>query len=407
MSVNGHALVIGVSQYSRIHPLPPVADAAELARILRDPRACGYAPAHVTLVEESDATRLRILDELDRLAQRATGDATAIVYFSGHGGRLAGDRRESYLLPFDGAWGSEERLDATAIPGRLLAARLDAIRAARLLVILDCCHAAGIPHSKDVAVAAWLPQLGDDALARLGTGRGRVVMAASRSDGAAYVMTGARHGLFTEHLIAGLRGAASGPDGLVRVLDLYHHVQRNVIARQPAQRPVLKTELEDNFPVALLPSSTRPTVATRPPGDIAYDALIVHAPDERDAAWARSLVRQLEDRGMRVCIEDRDAALGGARVSEIERLVATSRFTLPVLTPRFAAGRFEALQATMAMHLGIEEGRVRLIPIVREPCEAQLGIRFLVSLDMIRDDSVGQRIERLLATLRNPPRPLR
>jgi hypothetical protein len=63
-------------------------------------------------------------------------------------------------------------------------------------------------------------------------------------------MSGARHGLFTEHLIAGLRRAAAGPDGLVRVLDLYHHVQRNVIARQPAQRPVLKTELEDNFPVA-------------------------------------------------------------------------------------------------------------------------------------------------------------
>jgi hypothetical protein len=273
------------------------------------------------------------------------------VYFSGHGGCLPGDPGDTYLMPIDGAWGSQEQLEATAISGRLLGEKLSAIRAERLTVILDCCHAAGLAQARDVNPAGWVPELADDALGRLAAGRGRVVMAAARNDGSAYVMTGARYGLFTEHLIAGLRGAAGGADGLVRVLDLYHHVQRNVVARNPS-------------------------------------------------AWARSLIRLLEERGVRVCTEAHDAELGDARVRELERLVSTSRFTLPVLTPRFSTGRFQELQTVMALHLGVEDGRARLIPIVREPCEARLGVRMLVHLDMVCDENVVPGIERLVRVLR-------
>jgi len=188
---------------------------------------------------------------------------------------------------------------------------------------------------------------------------------------------------------------------LIRVLDLYHHVQRNVIARNPAQRPVLKTELEDNYPIALAQGSARPALtATASPASFAYDVLLVCSPDERDSAWARSFIHLLEDRGVRVCTEELDAELGGQRMLEIERLVSASRFTLPVLTPRFSAGRFQELQTVMAQHLGIEDGRARLIPIVREPCDVRLGLRMLVPLDMIRDEHVIPGIERLVRTLR-------
>jgi len=400
MNLNAHALVIGVSQYRHIRPLPPVADAVDLAGILRDSSTCGYDPANVTLLQEAEAMRARILDELDRLGQRASSGSTALVYFSGHGGRPPDDG-DSYLMPIDGEWGSKDRLEATAISSRLFGDKLAAIRAGRLTIILDCCHAAGLAQAKDVSDTPWLPELADSALARLVTGRGRVVMAAARGDGSAYVMSGARHGLFTEHLIAGLRGAAGGADGLVRVLDLYHHVQRNVVARKPAQRPVLKTELEDNYPIALCQGGTRPALtAAAPQASFAYDVLLVYSPDDRDRAWARSFLRLLEERGVRVCTEELDAELGGQRVLEIERLVSTSRFTLPVLTPRFSTGRFQELQTVMAQHLGIEDGRARLIPIVREPCDARLGLRMLVPLDMIRDENVIPGIERLVRTLR-------
>jgi uncharacterized caspase-like protein len=343
--LNAHALVIGVSQYQHIRPLPRVADAEDLAGVLRDPAACGYDPANVTLLQESAATRARILDELDQLARRTNPDATVLVYFSGHGGRSP-EGGDSYLLPIDGAWGAEARLGATAISSQRFSDKLGAIAARRLLVLLDCCHAAGLAQAKDVA-SEWVAGLADDALGRLAAGRGRVVMAAARGDGLAYVLGGARHGLFTEHLIAGLRGAAGRAGGFVRVLDLYDHVQRNVVARQPAQRPVLKTELEDNFAVARSHGG-RPALDAPPSNSLAYDVLVVHAPEDRDRAWAMStLVHLLEARGVRVCVEGRDAVLGQARLGEIERLVSTSRFTIPVLTPRFSQGRFEQLQTLL------------------------------------------------------------
>jgi hypothetical protein len=399
---NAYALVIGVSQYRHIQPLPRVADAEDLAGVLRDPSSCGYEPANVTLLQEAEATRARIVDELDRLGQRASPESTVLVYFSGHGGRLPGDGGDSYLMPIDGEWGVPERLEPTAISSRLLGDKLAAIPAARLTVILDCCHAAGLAQARHVTAAAWVSDIADDTLGRLAAGRGRVVMAAARGDGSAYVMGGARYGLFTEHLIAGLRGAAGRSDGLVRVLDLYSHVQRNVVARNPGQRPVLKTELEDNYAVALCQGgagSVRKVSGS--PDDFAYDALVVYPADDRDRAWARdTLIRVLEERGVRVCVEELDAELGRARVLEIERLVSASRFTLPVLTPRFSTGGFEELQTAMAQHLGVEDGMARLIPIVREPCEARLGLRMLVALDMIRDENVAPGVERLVRTLR-------
>jgi hypothetical protein len=400
---NAHAVVIGVSQYPHVQSLPRVADAEDLAGVLRDPSSCGYDPANVTLLQESTATRARILDELERLGRLAGPDSTVLVYFSGHGGRPTRDGGESYLVPVDGEWGLQDRLEATAISSRLLGDKLAAIRAARLTVILDCCHAADLAQAKHVTLARWVPEIADDALGRLAAGRGRVVMAAARADGAAYVMGGARHGLFTEHLIAGLRGAAGGADGLVRVLDLYHYVQRNVVARCPTQRPVLKTELEDNYPVALFQTAGDALGAPSSPEEPAYDVLVIHAPADRDRAWAQStLIRLLEERGVRVCTEERDFELGEVRSLEAERTVTTSRFILPVLTPRFSAGHFETLQTLMAQQLGIEEGKARMIPIVREPCEARLGLRMLVHFDMIRDENVLPGVERIVRKLRKP-----
>src|SRR3954471_17785743 len=133
---NAHAVVIGVSQYRHVRPLPSVADAEGMAGVLRDPDACGYDPANVVLLQESDATREQILDELDRLGQNAGAGATALVYFSGHGGGWPGG--DSYLVPIEGDWSSQDRLEATAVSGRLLGDKLAAFRAERLTVILDC-----------------------------------------------------------------------------------------------------------------------------------------------------------------------------------------------------------------------------------------------------------------------------
>src|SRR5215470_15268942 len=132
---SAHALVIGITQYQHIPPLPQVADAEEVTSVLRDPAACGYPAANVTLLREAEASRAQIVGALDDLARRTGADSTALVYFSGHGGRSASGV-DSYLIPVDGRWGSLDQLEDSAIPSRVFGAKLAAIGAARLLVIL-------------------------------------------------------------------------------------------------------------------------------------------------------------------------------------------------------------------------------------------------------------------------------
>src|SRR4029078_13345543 len=84
----GPALVIGVGTYARTPRLdvPLTAqDAQQVATVLRDPRYCGYPAEQVTLLCGAEATRDRILQALDALADRAKADDTLFIFYSGHG----------------------------------------------------------------------------------------------------------------------------------------------------------------------------------------------------------------------------------------------------------------------------------------------------------------------------------
>jgi hypothetical protein len=64
------------------------------------------------------------------------------------------------------------------------------------------------------------------------------------------ILGGMRNSLFTHHVLGGLRGAAHrDADGTVGVLDLFKHVSTSVRAK--SQHPVMKADIESNFPVAL------------------------------------------------------------------------------------------------------------------------------------------------------------
>jgi len=248
---NGHAVLVGVGG-----DLPvTVSDASELHRVLTDPQRGAYPPHQVSLLTQAQADRDGILGALDNLIERvaAAPDAVAVVYFSGHGGRFRhGGEVEYFLVPsgFDPA----DRV-GTAISDVEFTAKLEAIKARRLLVILDCCFAAGIP---------LLKAAGDDAefessslppalLRRLDEGMGSVVVTSSRDDESSYV--GEVYSVFTEVLLEALagRGAAS-QDGFARVLNVLAYVFEEVPKRRGpefTQHPFVKKvyDLGDNFPI--------------------------------------------------------------------------------------------------------------------------------------------------------------
>lgn len=412
---DAHALVIGVSAYQKISPLTHKPDAEDVAAALADPALCGYPKENVRLLLQGEATRGRILEELAALAKRTNEDSTVFFYFSGHGGRSEIDGVETcFLLPVDASAHNVDELCATAVSGRELSSALRAVPATKLTVVLDCCSAAGVAEPRDGAAApppgagpetAALPsQLSSQAVALLSKGTGRAVLAASRVDGSAYAMPQARNGIFTGHLLAGLRGEAQGTGGVIRILDLYDYVQRNTREEYAAQRPVFKAELEENYPVALYQGGVAPqTKLAAAPDQAEYDAFVSYA--EAEAEWVTQvMVPRLEALGLKLCLEERDFALGSVRIVEMGRAVATSRYTVGVLSPAYLDSAFPLFQADLAEFEAAEGRKASFLPVMRVRCQPPSTFRMRAMLDMSKEQLVEAALQRLAVELRKPPR---
>lgn len=250
----GHALVIGVAGYRHCSPLPETVldDAKDIASVLLSADHCGYPPGNVEILLDQAATADAIRQGLKRLAERTGDNETAIVFFSGHGGRVAtGPDAGVYLIPVDGY---PAALRNTAIDSEALTACFHAIKASRLVVLLDACHAGGAGELKSIAPASQVKSgLDENTVDQLAQGRGRVIISSSREDEVSRVLAGMSNSLFTHYLLEALRGECrSDGDGLVKVFDLFDHVSAEV-PRRAHQTPILKAHaVESNFPVALL-----------------------------------------------------------------------------------------------------------------------------------------------------------
>jgi hypothetical protein len=233
---HGYAVVVGVGA-----DLPvTIEDAKAISSTLLDPTRCAYPEHQVRLLTGESARRDHIVSSLKWLAQSASEDDTAIVYFSGHGTENPG----FYLVPFGFEW---QNLENTAISGTEFTELLRSIKARKLLVLLDCCHAGGQAEAKGFVKSP----ISSAALDELGRSSGRVVIASSRKDEVSW--TGNPYSQFTMAVLEALSGqGAFEQDGFARVLDLGTHVTRVVPERTgDKQHPILKVHnLEDNYALA-------------------------------------------------------------------------------------------------------------------------------------------------------------
>lgn len=240
----GHALFIGVGA-----DLPnTVDDAKALANILRDPERCAYPPDQVRVLTEDGADRGKVLTALEELVARADSELTTIVYYSGHGYFVtAGAKKEYFLLPYGHHLGD---LAGTAISDAEFAGVLGRLKAKKVLLLLDCCHAAGLDRQKAPGATLEKGPIPPQAQEVLRSGSGRVVIASSRADEVSFA--GKPYSAFTQALIEGLAGiGADEQDGYARVADLAMYTSWRVPGRtKDRQHPVLNFEKADNFPVA-------------------------------------------------------------------------------------------------------------------------------------------------------------
>lgn len=417
---NAHALIVGIANYQHINKLPPTVlkDAQDVHDLLADPQHCGYPSNNVRLLLDAQATQTAIRQALDNLATRSNEDASVFLYISSHGGRIqSGPHAGEYLLPVDVDYTSDQSIGATAISGEEFTQALRAISARKVVVVLDCCHAAGIGQPKDATAPALKIGLSDRYYDVLKQGRGRVILASSRSTEFSFVLPEAQNSLFTQHVLDGLRGGAPGQGGVIRIFDLFDYVQPKVTAAQPNQHPIFKAEIEENFPVALYLGGKSPTHAPAAPliDGYEYDVFISYQDDifaryQGDAllkcvpeqSWLCRLLRELADAGLRVNGAFR-APLGYPNMLYSEDAVKASRYILLALSQAYLDNTYAEFENLIAQHVGIEESQYRLAPVLMEDCTPRLGLRILPILDMSTQDKFELNLERLIYQLRQSP----
>jgi hypothetical protein len=360
---NAHALVIGIANYQHISGLPATVlnDAQEIYNLLIDPGLCGYQPGNVTLLRDQDATQAAIRQALSNLSTRANADSTVFFYISSHGGRVeSGPAAGEYLLPVDTDYSSAEAVAQTAIAGGEFTAALRAIPARKVLVAFDCCHSGGIGQPKDAAAPAIKAGFSEGYYDQLKSGKGRVILASSRDSEYSWVLPGAPNSLFTQQLLAGLRGGIASEDGLIRIFDVFEYVQPRVTAAQSNQHPIFKGEVEENFPVALYVGGKKGVVPKTEDG-YKYDVYVSYSEKEPDATWVwETLLPQFEQAGLKVAVSDDVAELGVARVVNIDRGMQQARRTLAILSPSYMQNNMAQFESVLGQTMSVEEGRARL-----------------------------------------------
>jgi len=270
----GFALIIGIANYPNVRKLPTAVlnDATQVAMMLKRQDRGGYANDHVKVLLDKDATRESILAGLDWLAtiSNATPDATAVFYFSGHGGHFSdGPDAGNYLIGFDTQLRS---IKQTAISSDSLTSALDKLQTQRVVIIVDACYSAGtvVTNKGDLVPddVINLPQtakgdlapdepvvakgLDEGAFDKLAHGGGRIVLASSGPNETSLILPGEANSLFTDCLLDAMNGKASyTTPGQLRVFDLTSYVLDEVPKRSPAQNPLYKGN-GTNFPLALL-----------------------------------------------------------------------------------------------------------------------------------------------------------
>jgi hypothetical protein len=361
---NAHALVIGIANYQHISGLPATVlnDAQEIYNLLIDPSMCGYQPGNVTLLRDQDATQAAIRQALADLSTRANADSTVFFYISSHGGRVeSGPAAGEYLLPVDTDYSSSEAVARTAIAGAEFTETLRAITARKVLVAFDCCHSGGIGQPKDALAPAIKAGFSEGYYDQLKSGKGRVILASSRDDEYSWVLPGAPNSLFTQQLLAGLRGGIASEDGLIHIFELFEYIQPRITAAQQNQHPIFKGELEENFPVALYVGGKKGVVAKTEDG-YKYDVYLSYSEKDPDATWVwETLLPQFEQAGLKVAVSDDVGELGVARVVNIERGMKQARRTLAVISPAFMQNNMAQFESVLGQTMGIEENRTRLL----------------------------------------------
>jgi len=229
------AVIIGVSKYkdSRIPCLRYASkDALSLYNWLISENGGRYSPSRVKLLADESATTRNIKNALFGWLKQAIAEDMVIVYFAGHGSPPSPDEPENlFLLSYDTDF---DMISSTGFPMWDVETALKRfIKAERVVVIADACHAGGVGSAfiQGRRAITIKPTTATALQSLTNVGKGIAVITASddkqlSQEGKQW---GGGHGVFTYHLLNGLKGEADyNNDNLVTLGELIPYLSQSV-----------------------------------------------------------------------------------------------------------------------------------------------------------------------------------
>ena len=133
-----------------------------------------------------------------------------------------------------------------------------------------------------------------------------------------------------------------------------------------------------------------------------YDVFISYS--SNDAAWVcGELLDGIEQAGLKAFIDFRDFTAGMPSLKNMERGAKQCRWTLLVLTPNYVASEWCEIENLMAAILGPANRDLRMIPLLKAPCEKPLRIGALTHIDFTDDADHDLAWRQLLTALGRRP----
>lgn len=189
-----------------------------------------FAKDHVRLLLNQSATRENILSQLgdEWLPRVARPDDLVLIYLSSHGSPSSMDvEGANYVVAHDT---HKERLYATGIPIKEFAHIIkQRVHSNRVVLILDACHSGAAKTDEK-----GLYRANNYDATQVAEGTGQLVICSSAPSQVSWESKRYENGVFTHHLIEGLRKSP-------KFSDTYNYLKENVQAEVLADRGELQT----------------------------------------------------------------------------------------------------------------------------------------------------------------------